>query len=250
MSAYENRDSAISGRRRYRYKADTCSARMIDNNPDVSASEKLLVRGITSVDSNFWIKSMFSISAPAADTIYTCANVLLVVGATLALIGTAGVFWSGGVRERFADERISTNEAETAKAKAETAKALLEQERLKSLMAWRRVSPAQAQRLSSVLKGRQIEVWLAWVGNDPEATVLRGDLDAALTAAEVKTKYYSGYARAVGLTVTGGTAEERRLLLQAFHAAGLPLVESDQQGMMNGQLEITVGTKPPPEFHE
>ena len=192
---------------------------------------------------------MFSISAQAADAIYTWSNVLLVFGATLALIGTAGVFWSGGVREKFADERISANEADTARAKAETAKALLEQERLKSLMAWRRVSPDQAKQLSSVLKGKPIELWLSWVGDDPEATVLRSDLDAALIAAGAQTKYYSGYTRAVGLSIKGGTTEERQLLLQAFQAAGLPLIESDQQGVMKGQLEITVGTKPPPEFH-
>jgi hypothetical protein len=190
---------------------------------------------------------MFSITSQLADSIYAWSNVLLVLGATLALVGTAGVFWSGGVREKFADERISANEAETAKAKAETAQAKLEQERLKALMAWRRVSPTQAQQLSSVLKGAQLELWLAWVGDDPEATVFRGDLEAALTAAGVKTKYFSGYARAVGVSVKGGTPEERQTLLQAFHAAGLPLVASDQEGMMKGQLEITVGTKPPPE---
>lgn len=191
---------------------------------------------------------MFSITSQIADAIYTWSNVLLVLGATLALIGTAGVFWSGGVREKFADERISANEAETAKAKAETAKALLEQEQLKATMAWRRVSHSQAQHLASVLKGARLELWLTWVGDDPEATVFRGDLDAALTAASVKTKYFSGYARAVGLSVKGGTPKECHLLLQAFHATGLPLVESDQQGMMKGELEITVGTKPPPEF--
>jgi hypothetical protein len=190
---------------------------------------------------------MFSITSQLADSIYAWSNVLLVLGATLALVGTAGVFWSGGVREKFADERISANEAETAKAKAETAQAKLEQERLKALMAWRRVSPTQAQQLSSVLKGAQLELWLAWVGDDPEATVFRGYLEAALTAAGVKTKYFSGYARAVGVSVKGGTPEERQTLLQAFHAAGLPLVASDQEGMMKGQLEITVGTKPPPE---
>jgi hypothetical protein len=191
---------------------------------------------------------MFLITSQVVDAIYTWSNVVLVLGATLAQIGTAGVFWSGGVREKFADERISANEAETAKAKAETAQAKLEQERLKALMAWRRVSPTQAQQLSSILKGAQIELWLAWVGDDPEATVFRADLEAALTSANVKTKYFSGYARAVGLSVTGGTPKERQLLLQAFHSVGLPLVESDQQGMMKGQLEITVGTKPPPDF--
>ncbi|WOQ12532.1 hypothetical protein [Aeromonas media] len=191
---------------------------------------------------------MFNITSQAADTIYTWSNVLLVFGATLALIGTAGVFWSGGVREKFADERISANEAETAKAKAETAQAMLEQVRLKSLLSWRRVSPSQAQQLAIALAGSSIELWLAWVGDDPEATVFRGDLEAALAAAGIKTKYFSGYARAVGLSVKGGTQKERQTLLRAFHAAGLPLVESDQQGLMGDQLEITVGTKPPPEF--
>jgi hypothetical protein len=196
----------------------------------------------------YWKRSMFPITSEVADAIYAWSNVLLVLGATLALVGIAGVFWSGGVREKFADERISANEAETAKAKAETAQAMLEQERLKALVAWRRVSPTQAQKLSSILKDAQLELWLAWVGDDPEATVFRGDLRAALAAAGVKTKYYSGYARAVGLSVKGGTPEERQSLLRAFQAAGLPLVESDQQGIMKGQLEITVGTKPPPEF--
>lgn len=191
---------------------------------------------------------MFSITAQVADTIYTWSNLLLVLGATLALIGTAGVFWSGGVREKFADERIAANEAETSKAKAETAKALLEQERLKSLMAWRRVSPSQAKQIFSVVKGKNLELWLAWVGDDPEATVFRSDLDEVLSAAGVKTKYFSGYAIAVGLSVKGGTSEERQMLLQAFNSAGLPLFESNEQGMMKGQLEITVGSKPPPEF--
>lgn len=191
---------------------------------------------------------MFNITSQAADTIYTWSNVLLVFGATLALIGTAGVFWSGGVREKFADERISANEAETAKAKAETAQAMLEQARLKSLLSWRRVSQSQAQQLAIALAGSSIELWLAWVGDDPEATVFRGDLEAALAAAGIKTKYFSGYARAVGLSVKGGTQKERQILLRAFHAAGLPLVESDQQSLMGDQLEITIGTKPPPEF--
>ena len=191
---------------------------------------------------------MFNISPQTADTIYSWSNIVLVLGAMMALAGTAGVVWSGGVRERFADERISKNEAETAKAKAETAQAVLEQERLRANMSWRRVTSVQAQQLANAMKVEPAEFWLAWVGDDPEATVYRQDLEAALTAAGVKTKYFSGYARAVGLTVKGGTPEERQLLLRAFHSAGLPLVESDQDGLMKGQLEITVGTKPPPEF--
>ncbi|TDK23073.1 hypothetical protein E2F46_11950 [Luteimonas aestuarii] len=192
---------------------------------------------------------MFNIIPQAADAIYSWSNLLIVLGAMLALVGTVGAVWSGGVREKFADERITANEAETAKAKAETAQALLEQERLKSVMSWRRVTPTQAKKLATALSDKSIEPWLAWVGDDPEATMFRGDLEAALSAAGIKTKYFSGYARAVGLSVKGGTSEERQTLLQAFHAAGLPLYESDQVGLMKGQLEITVGTRPPPDFH-
>jgi hypothetical protein len=195
-----------------------------------------------------YLLSMFSITSPVADAIFTYANILLVVGAVLAFVGTAGVFWSTGIRERFADERIAANEAETARAKAEAAQARLEQERLKAQMAWRRVSPAQAQLIAGALQGKKLEFWLTYVGNDPEATIFREDLDQALTAAGCKTKLYSGYARAIGVGVRGGQPEERRLLIQAFTKAGLPLMEVTGPGFMKDELEILVGTKAPPEF--
>ncbi len=191
---------------------------------------------------------MFNITQSLADTIFSWANILLVIGAVLALIGTAGVVWSGGIREKFADERISANEAETAKAKAETAEAKLEQERLKAQMAWRRVSLEQAQRLVSALQGKPFKLWLTFVGDDPESTVYREDINEVLTAAGLETTFYSGYVRAVGLTIKGGSQVQRSQLLQAFHSAGLPLIESNEQSMMSGALEILVGTKPPPDF--
>ncbi|NTY40046.1 hypothetical protein [Burkholderia diffusa] len=226
----------------------------------------------------WFFRSMFNITQPVADALFSWANVLLVVGAVSALVGTIGVFWSGGIREKFADERIAANEAETAKANAEVAQARLEQERLKTQiaateaetakanaevaqarleqerlkaqMAWRRVSLAQARQLAIALKGKSIELWLTFVGADPESTVFREDINQALTAAGLKTKFFSGYERAVGLTLNGGTPEQRIALMHAFHAAGLPLVESAEPGRMKGELEILVGTKPPPEFQQ
>jgi len=103
---------------------------------------------------------------------------------------------------------------------------------------------------TSALSGHSLETWLTFVGNDPESVVFREDLDKVLTAAGVKTKFFSGYAMAVGLKILGGTAEQRALFLKAFQDAGLPLLESAGGGMMKGQLEILVGTKPPPEFPE
>jgi hypothetical protein len=191
---------------------------------------------------------MFNVSLPVADAIFTWANVVLVIGAVLAFVGTAAVFWSTGIRERYADERIAANEAETAKAKAETARALLEQERLKAQMAWRRISPSQAKRIAEELRGEPIEIWITFVGSDPEATVFREDINSALVAAGVKTKFFSGYERAVGVKVMGGTPAQRARLVNAFAAAGVQVIDSPEPGFMKTGLEILVGTKPPPEF--
>ena len=113
---------------------------------------------------------IFNISEGAANTIHSWANIFLIMGGTLVLIGTAASFWSGGVRESYSNERISQNrkEAETAKegaAKANTLtaqlrveaeNARLEQERLKQLMAWRRVSQEQHEIIVQNLTGKAI----------------------------------------------------------------------------------------------
>ncbi len=67
--------------------------------------------------------SMFNISENAANLIYTISHIILVVGAVLALMGTIGAYWSGGIRERFFDTKIAKNVADTAKANAESARA-------------------------------------------------------------------------------------------------------------------------------
>ncbi|MBI5086895.1 MAG: hypothetical protein HZB13_20145, partial [Acidobacteria bacterium] len=126
----------------------------------------------------------------------------------------------------------------------------LEQELLKSQMVWRRVSIQQALSLQAALRGRISETWLTFVGTDPESVVFREDLNGALMAAGIKTKFYSGWERAVGLGVSGGTAQERKLMLEAFHSAGLPLVEFPEIEFAKGQLQILVGTKPPPTFQK
>jgi hypothetical protein len=66
---------------------------------------------------------MFNLSQGAADAMFGWANIILIVGAALVLIGTMGAIWTGGIRERYAAERRSTNEAKTAQALADAAKA-------------------------------------------------------------------------------------------------------------------------------
>jgi hypothetical protein len=66
---------------------------------------------------------MFHLSLQAANELYGVSHALLIIGALLVFAGTVGVFWTGDLRDRYAAERISNNEAETAIATAEAAKA-------------------------------------------------------------------------------------------------------------------------------
>lgn len=62
------------------------------------------------------LKLMFDIPENAANAIFYFSNILLVIGAVFALVGTIGVIWAGGLREKFSDIKISKNMADTAKA--------------------------------------------------------------------------------------------------------------------------------------
>ena len=59
---------------------------------------------------------MFEMTLSRANTFYNIANAALVLGAMLVLLGTIVAIWTGGIRERFGDERLSNNETETARA--------------------------------------------------------------------------------------------------------------------------------------
>ncbi|CAB3782009.1 hypothetical protein [Paraburkholderia fynbosensis] len=61
--------------------------------------------------------SMFDLSQSAADALFKWSNVVAIVGAVLAAIGAYGSFWTGNIRDRYSDERISKNEADTASAR-------------------------------------------------------------------------------------------------------------------------------------
>src|SRR5262245_58389039 len=67
--------------------------------------------------------AMLDITLHTANVVFTVANIILVLGTVLVLAGTVGAIWSGSVKERFADERITTNEAQTAAAHADAERA-------------------------------------------------------------------------------------------------------------------------------
>ncbi|MFH2210661.1 MAG: hypothetical protein ABIJ01_03385 [Pseudomonadota bacterium] len=159
--------------------------------------------------------SVFDLSQSLADTLFGWSNAALTVGAFLVLVGTIGVFWTGGIRERYADERISKNEAETAAAKATAAVAnehaasanertevlrqsnlevqrQLEKERIDRLrleasIAPRRLSDNQRSSLLSALLAapQPLTVEFTLIG-DQEATLYGNAIGAALEAARVR----------------------------------------------------------------
>jgi hypothetical protein len=98
----------------------------------------------------------------------------------------------GNVKEEYLKKDLAgTNERATLFEK-EAADTRLEQERLKGQMAWRRITAERYQILIVNLKEHPMEVWLTFVGNDPEATVFREDIDRTLDAAGIKTKFFVG----------------------------------------------------------
>ena len=112
---------------------------------------------------------MINITLPQANSLYHSANIILILGAFLVLLGTIVAIWSGGIRERFADERLSNNEAETERAKADAAQANARAAEvnleLAKLQAPRSLTDEQATRIIAKLKpfaGQQFKVTAFW----------------------------------------------------------------------------------------
>lgn len=63
---------------------------------------------------------MFDITLPVAERWYDIFNIVLIIGAIAVAIATYGVIKMGAIKEHFADERISANEAKTARAIADS----------------------------------------------------------------------------------------------------------------------------------
>jgi hypothetical protein len=141
---------------------------------------------------------------------------------------------------------ILQREADTkiAQANALAATAGLETIRLQAKMAWRRVTPEQKNALIQSLKGSRFEVWTSFVGQDPEATIFRNELDQALTEAGLRTKYFSGWEVAIGLKVVGPDSDEKRRIVEAFSKAGFQFSVDGPGQFAKDDIVIIVGTKP------
>ena len=58
-----------------------------------------------------------------ANLLYSISGIILAIGAILTLLGTIGGIWSNGIREKYADERIASNQKEASIANEKAAQA-------------------------------------------------------------------------------------------------------------------------------
>jgi hypothetical protein len=187
------------------------------------------------------MNSFFDISLPTANGIYNAANIVLIIGAILVTIGTIAVFWSAGIRDRYSDERISSNEAETARAKESAAvanqKAVEAELKLEEFKAPRHLTAEQISSMGQVLvsfAGIHFDVGI--IPGDPEAENFLPQIEAILTAAhwvEVDWKAESvtlvnkraGMPIAGIVNMTGIIVQMHPQNVKKFEAAAIALVE-------------------------
>jgi hypothetical protein len=138
---------------------------------------------------------MFNMSSEAANFWFNVANVVLLIGAALIVVGTYGVFKFGSIKEHLSDERISANEAQTARANADAELAKRETIALKlraadaelqlaKFKAPRNLTSEQQKSVAMAIQSFSGQKYCALVppaGTDTE--ILWTSLDAALTSA-------------------------------------------------------------------
>ncbi|MET4258465.1 hypothetical protein ABIC09_003410 [Bradyrhizobium sp. S3.12.5] len=225
------------------------------------------------------LRTMFTFSTPESAAFWFDAfNWLLFAGAFAVAIATYGVIQTGAAKDRFADERTSANEAETrraiadaeiakegtaraneraAKLEKEAETARLETERLKGTVAWRTLTPKEAESLERALAKSPGSVNLRYTDGDPEALYLAIQIANVLTKA--KWQVAPGAMKPAG-TLLFGVAIPNTLaaatLRQAFAAANFHFGGDDipQNGVafnvstIDGAPMLFIGSRQPPAF--
>jgi len=207
---------------------------------------------------------MFDIPISLANKIYVYSNVILVLGAVMALLGTIGIIWSGGIRERYSDERISDNEVKTALAvenseyakeraaqlEKEAAQARLETETLKRQFAWRRLNEQQFKIISAGLSKMKTkkQVVLSAIASDPESMTFASDIQHAMNnggfKVTIRPSVIFGKKPSVGIEISGPDKEDLEKIAQPFIDAGLNL--SGRIAPKATEINILIGSKLPP----
>ncbi|MCC2943888.1 hypothetical protein [Citrobacter portucalensis] len=179
------------------------------------------------------------------------SDVLTVLSAAVTVLSTISLFWSEREGERLSkikDEKINVVLSKLGdrvhKNIAEAEKYRYKFESLKSQLLWRDVTDVQMKVLKERLVGDEIKVWLTFVNSDVECVLYRAKIDAALKGTCVVTQVFSGYQRALGLTIRGAISPELEKIYSAFLDAGFPITYAGESELGMGPIEILVGTKP------
>jgi len=191
----------------------------------------------------------------SADDVFALANLFFIGSLVVGVISTLAIVESSKIRDAQSTREVAQAGEAAAKAnerasqlEKDAAFARLETERLKNLMAWRRITTDQHAKLVAALKGKvAAEVWVEVVDSDPEATQFHADLWQTLNDAEVKIHRFSGWERAIGLQMTNVDSSTGQLLKEAFANVGIFFEERAEPGLKTAadKVEIIVGSKPP-----
>lgn len=190
---------------------------------------------------------MWDISSSAADSLFAWSNIILIVGATLVLIGTIGSVKLASIREYFSDLRISDNEratteaiAEAASAKAASAEAnaraeseRLERVRLEARIAPRRLSSQQKETIASALTNVPRPPTIAIVSRllDTEGNDFADDISTTLTSAGWSTERFRNW--------TMGTKGLFVALVEGTTVSlNDPTIEGVQKALAAGDLDV------------
>ena len=222
---------------------------------------------------------MFNVTEPLANTLFAWSNVVLIAGAAAVLIGTIGAIAMGSAKEQFASERISANEAETSRAKAdaETAKegaaqanarALEAQVALATIRAPRTLTvPQQAALMAVAARHKGLTLHIFMVGDSADIRPLAETFaklfkDGGGWHSEIWTWTGVGpIQKVVVLTKKGARPESVAAATELLQALDGPGVPAPQQwpgdwdkfgGLLNGpdfkadaaEIRLIVGSKP------
>jgi len=138
---------------------------------------------------------------------------------------------SANARAGAAEERAAQANVTAANLEKDAAVARLEQERLKQQLAWREVTPHQAEAIRNTLKKANLQITIFWIAGDAEGSAFARRLAEALLSAG---STISGFAptgmlgaEKHGLSISGSEKEECELLATALRAAGFGEIPID-----------------------
>jgi len=200
---------------------------------------------------------MFQISATSADLIFNVSNIILIAGAVLVAVGTFTAIWSGGIRERFADERISKNEVDTARANADAAIAIQnaatanlkaaetekKSQEIKERLGNRRITENQHSIIVGIMKDNPASFNME-VMSDPESGLYAADILKTFTDSgwSVDKKEFPLGIIWTGIILFQTNDPSISIVEQALMAAGIPYSIGDQ---LRPKATIMIGGRPP-----